>query len=183
MPSYKIWPDIKSPDFIQVYLDRVNGRAKTFTYSSPEDIFLLARRGERRLDELGIAKKHRPGTQLHARGGGSGKSYSRKARYCIATSVVLVRGHGYWFIKTAARSEIASSEAEKFDIHLSDTAQACAAHTLCADLHDSASGVPLSRLWANTDLFLKILNAPNGSHHEKLDLSRMIRDARSELNL
>jgi hypothetical protein len=57
-------------DQIHAALAAAAGRAKSHTFLSLHELTALVKEAECRLDELGVAKKHRPGAEFFATSGG-----------------------------------------------------------------------------------------------------------------
>ncbi|WP_170560198.1 hypothetical protein [Ruegeria sp. HKCCA5426] len=87
-------------------LDNINGNAVMYTVSE-HDVLALARETEFLLDEKGVSKKNRVGTEIEFRPGGkqASKSYARKAGASITTRVKLRRVADGWRLIEARRDQ------------------------------------------------------------------------------
>lgn len=102
---------------VQVTLDSVNKRAKTFTIHSASEVSLLAQAAERLLEARGVTLANRVGTVLRSRPAGpTARSYDNSA---ISTLVTLKRGSRDWFLMDAERVTIHPKTKELFDLEVS----------------------------------------------------------------
>ena len=91
-------------DQIHAALAAVAGRAKTHTFLALHELTALAKEAECRLDDLGVPKKHRPGSEFFATSGGKlPKSYRFKI---IVTRVELKRFPEGWRLTCAQALEV-----------------------------------------------------------------------------
>ena len=105
------------PDFarIQAALGVANGKARAHTYTDARDVIAVAQEAERKLDDLGVPKKHRPGTVARADSGSSlPKSYKGRVIY---TTLTLRRAADGWTLIKVRRGECWSDQAGEY-LHL-----------------------------------------------------------------
>lgn len=94
---------------IDAYLDEVNGRAKTHVISGYYGLIGLsgiAETIERDLVARGLPKNAQKGARYVFTPGGPGKTYARKGRYVVTTTVRLERMASGWALISAEKAEI-----------------------------------------------------------------------------
>ena len=81
---------------VGIALEAVNGKANQHTFTNLYEINEIVRCAEEKLENLGIAKKDRPGAKVYATSGGAvPKNYKYKR---VATDVTLERRASGWFL-------------------------------------------------------------------------------------
>ncbi|WP_170378696.1 hypothetical protein [Ruegeria atlantica] len=106
-------------------LDRVNGKAATYTLGAG-DIILLAEEVEDVLNQKGVKQKNRAGTEIEFRPGGKQASnrYARMASASITTRVKLRRVNDGWRLVEAARDRCFVNQPEFRQIRIRPAAHA-----------------------------------------------------------
>lgn len=85
--------------------EAVNGRAAQYTYGA-SDIINIAIAAEAELEKRGVSIKNRPQCVVTALSAvPTSKSYNRKSRTAIATSITLRRGSSAWYVDRIERAE------------------------------------------------------------------------------
>jgi hypothetical protein len=109
--------DEKNATKIEEFLNEINGKAESHTFSRFSDIKYLADSAEKRLEEILGGKVHFTGTKVEAT---SGEALPMAYKYKrITTSIILTRKSSGWYL-THANSVCRSRDGGKVQLVLSD---------------------------------------------------------------
>lgn len=106
---------------IREVLDRVNGKATSFTVNHPINISNLALDVEATLEKSGISVKNRKGTTVvYVPAGPAASAYKYSA---VSTKITLLRGSGYkWYVTDISRTEVHPKQSKKLSITITTEA-------------------------------------------------------------
>ena len=108
MKPIKVNPENRAT--IENALSEVNGKASQHAYTDFSEIENLVKKGESRLDSLGVPKKERAGAWILATSGGAvSRAYGRKGFSRVATFVRIERKSTGWFIVKIEKETIGQS--------------------------------------------------------------------------
>ena len=125
---------------VQSALDEVNGTATSFTVRYANDVYRVALRAERYLQDNRVPESDRAGATVTFRPRGpQAGAYEYSA---ISTTVTLTRsGNGFWYLTDVTRAKVYPRAAERFIVTISDrTAARLIKRTLAAFGREPQSG-------------------------------------------
>jgi len=146
---------ITDTEKVQAFLDEGQGRATARTLS-PHDIETLAAYGEKRLEELGLAKSYRAGATAHYHPPRVANSYNYAAE---GTYAVVTRGSSEWYLTDVRRVQTGSQ-----------SYGGCARHAI------RLTAAQQIQLINHSDLYSDVTALPNAAFADKMLPYRLRQD-------
>jgi len=110
----KIKIDIKNNAAINAALDKVNGKANSFTVSSGSEVVKISEAAEKALSQL--PKSERKGAKVMFRPSGPhARSYGYSAK---STRIYMERGSSCWFLTNVQPDSVSPKQAEMMHIEI-----------------------------------------------------------------